>query len=103
MGAARWLIAYTRGLIVDQHLRRQTMFYVIIAAMLMAFAGDMFFAEWLKENPWRSLLYYLACGWLTVVAALLAIYDILMLRLQHRVVRRRLREDMLGDEHEDKE
>ena len=36
----RWVLLYTRGLIVDQHLRRLTMFYVVIAAMLMAFAGD---------------------------------------------------------------
>ncbi len=103
LGPVRWVIVFTRGLILDQHLRRLAMFYVIIAAMLMAFAGEIFLSDWLRQNPWRFLLYYLACAWLTVVAALLAIYDLLMLRLQHRAIRRRLRTDILGDEPKDRE
>ena len=98
VGPLGWVIRYTRGLILDQHLRRQTMFYVIIAAMLMAFAGEVFLDGWLKQNPWRFLGYYLACAWLTVVAALLALYDLLMIRLQHRAIRRDLRARMLDDE-----
>ena len=103
LGPLGWVIRYTRGLIVDQHLRRLTMFYVIIAAMLMAFAGEIFLGNWLHHNPWRFLGYYLACAGLTMAAALLAIYDLLMIRLQHRFIRRRLRTDLLGDEHKDEE
>ena len=98
VGPLGWVIRYTRGLILDQHLRRLTMFYVIIGAMLMAFAGEVFLDGWLRQNPWRFLGYYLACAWLTVVAALLALYDLLMIRLQHRAIRRELRARMLGDE-----
>ena len=79
----RWVLLYTRGLIVDQHLRRLTMFYVVIAAMLMAFAGDMFFAGWLREKLVRFVVYWLVCGWLTILAALLAVYDLILLRVQH--------------------
>ena len=97
------VLRYTRGLILNQHLRRLTMFYVIIAAMIMAFAGEIFLGGWLHHNPWRFLGYYVACAGLTVVAALLAIYDILMIRLQHRFIRKRLRSEILGDEHKDEE
>ena len=103
VGPLGWLLRYVRGLIVDQHVRRLTMFYVIIAAMVMAFAGEILLGGWLHHNPWRFLGYYLACAGLTLVAALLAIYDLLMIRLQHRFIRRRLRMDMLGEEHKDEE
>ena len=103
VGPLGWVVRYTRGLILDQHLRRLTMFYVIIAAMLMAFGGEVFLGGWLRQNPWRFLGYYLTCAWLTIAAALLAIYDLLMIRLQHRFIRRRLRTDLLGDEHKDEE
>ena len=88
-------LQYTRGLIIDQHLRRQTMFYTVLAAMLMAFAGDVFFGDWLRAKLVRFVVWWLACGWLTVLAALLALYDLLLLRVQHRLVRRELRSRLL--------
>ena len=96
----RFVLAYTRGLIVDQHVRRQTMFYVVIAAMLMAFCGDLFLSDWLdfRHHLGRFAAYWLACGWLTLLAALLAVYDLLLLRLQHRLLRRELRARILGEE-----
>lgn len=94
----RWLILYSRGLILDQHLRRLTMFYTVVAAMLMVFVGEVFLAGWLRAHLLRFAVYYLACGWLTLLSALLAIYDLLMLRLQHRLVRRKLRREILGDD-----
>ena len=94
---------YTRGLIFDQHLRRQTMFYVVLAAMLMAFAGDVFFGDWLRVQLVRFVVWWLACGWLTILAALLAIYDLLLLRVQHRLARRELRERYLKRVEEEKQ
>ena len=98
VGPLRAVLLYTRGLIVDQHLRRVTMFYTVLAAMLMAFAGDVFLGVWLnpREHFYRFAGYWLLCGWLTMLSALLAIYDMLMLRLQHRLSRRALRAKMLG-------
>ncbi len=101
-GPFRYLLAYTRGLIVDQHLRRMTMFYVVIAAMLMAFFGDLWLGDWLdfRHHIGRFAVYWLICGWLTVLAALLAVYDLLLLRIQHRLLRRELRARMLAQERE---
>ena len=95
-GPLGWVLLYTRGMIFDQHLRRLTMFYVVIAAMVMAFVGDVFFEGWLRERLARFVVYWLVCGWLTILAALLALYDLLLLRVQHRLLRRELRERMLG-------
>ena len=90
-----WLLLYTRGLIVDQHLRRLTMFYVVITTMVMVFAGAVFVFDW-KEHPLRFVVYWLAVISLTILVMLLTIYDLLLLRLQHRVLSRQLRERMLG-------
>ena len=54
-----------------------------------------------REHFFRFAFYWLAVGWLTMVAALLAIYDLLMLRVQHRLVRRELRQRILGEDHPD--
>ncbi len=97
-GPLGWVVLLTRGLIFDQHLRRVTMFYVVLAAMFMALAGDVILGGWLREHLLRFALYWLACGWLTILAALLAIYDLLMLRVQHRLLRRQLRERILGEQ-----
>ena len=91
------ILQYTRGLIFEQHVRRQTMFYTVLAAMLMAFVGDTFFGEWLREKLVRFVVWWLACGWLTVLAALLALYDLLLLRVQHRLARRELRARLLKE------
>jgi hypothetical protein len=101
-GPLGWIVIFTRGLIFDQHLRRVT-FYVVVAAMLMALAGDVLLAGWLRERLLRLAVYWLACAWLTILAALLAIYDLLMLRVQHRLLRRQLRERILGEEAEKSE
>ena len=99
-GPFRYVLAYTRGLIVDQHLRRLTMFYVVIAAMIMFFAGVTFLEDWLdgRHHLARFAVYWLVCGWLTILAALLAVYDLLLLRIQHRLLRRELRARFLGNE-----
>ena len=101
-GPFRYVLAYTRGLIVDQHLRRMTMFYVVIAAMLMAFFGDLWLGDWLdfRHHIGRFAVYWLICGWLTVLAALLAVYDMLLLRIQHRLLRRELRARILKESKE---
>ena len=100
-GPLERLLAYTRGLIVDQHLRRQTMYYTEIAEMVMIFAGGTFLEDWLDwhYHVMRFAGYWLACGWLTILTALLAVYDLLMLRLQHRILRRELRARCLGEQH----
>lgn len=90
-GPLRRLIGLTRWLIFDQHTRRMAMFYSVLAALLMAFCGDVFLGDWLRERLQRFAIYWLVCAWLTVLAGLLAIYDLLLIRIQSRAERRRLR------------
>lgn len=97
-GPLRGLIGLTRSLIFDQHTRRMAMFYSVLGALLMAFCGDVFLAEWLREHLQRFAIYWLVCAWLTVLAALLAIYDLLLLRIEQRAVRRRLRKEILPED-----
>lgn len=94
-GPLRGLIALTRGLIYDQHTRRMAMFYSVLGALLMAFCGDVFLGGWLRERLQRFAIYWLVCAWLTVLAALLAIFDLILVRVQARALRRALRQEVL--------
>jgi cellulose synthase/poly-beta-1,6-N-acetylglucosamine synthase-like glycosyltransferase len=86
----------TRGLIRNQTMRRWVMFFTVLAAMLMLFAGMTFLQPFLspKEHPAWFILFWIACGWLTITALLLALFDFLMVRLQARSAQRELREDL---------
>ena len=97
-GPFRTLAQITRGLIFDRHTRRLVMFYTVLAALLMAFAGDVFLADWLREKLQRFAIYWMVCAWLTVLAALLAIYDLLLLRIEARALRRRMRKEILPED-----
>ncbi len=99
-GFWREVLGYTRGLIVDQRLRWQTMFYLIIAAMVMVFVGAVFFFDW-REHPWRFIWYWMVVGGLTLLVSLLAFYDLLLTRLQHRRLQRELQRRMLEQELEE--
>ena len=86
----------TRGLIRNQTMRRWVMFFTVLAGMLMLFAGTTFLQPLLspKENPGWFILFWIACGWLTITALLLALFDFLIVRMQARSARRELREDL---------
>ena len=71
------------------------MFYAVLGALLMAFCGDVFLSGWLRERLQRFAIYWLICAWLTMLAALLAIYDLILLRIHARALRRQLRREVL--------
>jgi len=81
-----------RGLVRDQTTRRQTMFWMVLAAVLMLFGGATFLTPWLdpKVRAGWFMLYWLACAWITVTAVLLALLDLLLVRAQARVEKRSL-------------
>ncbi len=83
-----------RGLARDQTMRRKAMFWTVIMAAVMLFCGATFFAPWLdpKVRPGWFLLYWMACGWVTVTVVLLAIFDLLLVRVQARDEKRALAE-----------
>jgi len=82
----------TRGILRDQQTRRKVMFWTMIAAMVMLFCGATFLAPMLDPQlrlGW-FIFYWLACAWITVTAILLAIFDLLLVRLQGREEKRAL-------------
>lgn len=91
---ASFVVHATRGVIRDQSVRRKAMFLLLLAALALLLAGITFLAPMLNyhEHPGWFFFYWLACGWLTLTAMLLALFDLLMVRIQARKVERSLRE-----------
>jgi protein-S-isoprenylcysteine O-methyltransferase Ste14 len=81
-----------RGLVRDQNARRKTMFIVTIAALLLLFAGSTFLAPLLDPHlrPGWFIFYWIVCAWVTLTAALLAVFDLLLVRAQGRAEKRSL-------------
>jgi len=95
------IIQTTKGIIRDQSVRRMAMFVIVIMALVMVFAGVTFLNGWLSGNPWIFLIYWVACAWLTLTSILLAIFDLLAVKLLLRRERRRLKEEVFGGEDGD--
>lgn len=77
------------------------MFYSVVSAGAMLVFGATLFDNWLREGLMRFLIYWLTCAWLTMLALLLALLDLLILRAQGRRVQRELRKGLLPEEGED--
>jgi hypothetical protein len=85
-----------RGMVRDQKTRRPVMLVVVLLALLMVVGGSTFLREMLNPNRHllRFILYWMACGWLTILALLLALFDLLMLRAQKRAAQKALRQQL---------
>ena len=94
--AVKYIILITKGVIRDQSSRRMVMFVIVLAALVMLFAGVTFLGGWLAENPVIFLVYWAACGWMTFAAILLALFDLIVVRAQERRERQRLKEEIFG-------
>jgi hypothetical protein len=84
----------TRGFVREKRARRALMIGSIGLALLLVLAGvtilpDLFSRH---EAPFIFLLYWIACGWLTITALLLAAFDLLVIRAHTRGARRTLAE-----------
>ena len=88
-----------RGLIRDHSSRRWTMFVVLILAMVLLFAGTTFLQPFLspREHPGWFIFFWVACAWLTFLALLLAVFDLLTVKMQARAARRILGEKLRGE------
>jgi hypothetical protein len=89
-----FLVHATRGVIRNQTARRKAMFAVLVIALVLLFSGSTFLVSMLnpQEHPMRFILFWFICAWLTLTAILLAIFDLLMVRLEARKARRGLQE-----------
>lgn len=90
------IIQISKGLIRDQRMRRLIMFYGLIAALVMLFLGSAFFHP-LREHPLLFLAYWAACAWITLLAMLLAVFDLLMVRAAGRRARKELEAEYLSE------
>lgn len=82
----------TRGLLRDQNARRKVMFAAVIVALLLLFCGSTFLAPVLDPHlrPGWFISYWFVCAWITATAALLAVFDLLLVRARARAERRSL-------------
>ena len=99
--SVKLLLQTTQGIIRDQAVRRVAMFVIVIAALLMLFAGVTFLAGWLEGDRWVFLIYWVVCAWLTMTAILLAIFDLIAVRLLLRRERRKMKHEVFGREERD--
>jgi hypothetical protein len=91
-----FVIHATRGVIRDHNTRRKTMFVLLIIALVLLFSGATFLQSPLnpREHPFWFILFWLTCAWLTLTAMLLAVFDMLIMRLEARRAERTLREGL---------
>ena len=82
MNEPKFVIQVSKGLIRDQRTRRTLMFYTVLGALVMIFAGSTFLQALLdpKEHPIVVLVYWAASAWITLLAVLLALYDLVKVR-----------------------
>jgi len=87
-----FVVHATRGIIRDQNVRRKTMFILLVVALLLLFSGSTFLAATLnpRQHPGWFIFFWFVCAWLTLTAMFLAIFDVLMVRLQGRKAERSL-------------
>src|SRR3954447_16619730 len=93
---APFTIHAARGLLRDPKMRRIMMAISIAFAAILLIIGLTGLRSWLdpREHPWRFGLFWFACAWQTMLAILLALFDVLLTRSQERAARKALREEM---------
>ena len=72
------------------------MLALLVVALALLLAGSTILRAPLnpREHPLGFLLFWIACGWLTFTVVLLAVLDMLMLKLESRRAERALREKL---------
>lgn len=91
-----FVVHATRGVIRGQNTRRKAVLVLLMLALLLLISGFTFLQSALnpQEHPWRVILFWIVCIWLTFTAMLLALFDLLVLRLEARRAERALREKL---------
>ena len=91
-----FVIHATRGLIRDHKTRRKTMFVAVLVAVALLFSGSTFLKPVLDPRvyPGWFILFWFACAWITLLAALLAVFDMLLVRAQARAAEKLLQKEI---------
>ena len=102
MNNPKFIIQISKGLIRDQRARRTLMFYSVIVAQVLLFAGSTFLWTLLRAHPFVFLTYWVGCAWITLLAVLLALYDMVKVRAEVRRERRRLERELIAKAEDEK-
>lgn len=97
--ATSFIVHATRGVLRDQRTRRKAMVFLLAIAVLLLILGGTLLAPWLnpREHLFGALVFWLGCIWLTLTAMLLAIFDLVVVRLEAKRAQRALREQLKAD------
>ena len=97
--AVSFIAHATRGVIRDQRTRRKAMVVLLTLAVLLLILGGTVLAPLLnpRDHLIGALVFWLGCIWLTLTAMLLAIFDLLIVRLEAKRAQRALRERLHGE------
>jgi protein-S-isoprenylcysteine O-methyltransferase Ste14 len=87
----------------DQRTRRKTMLVVLVLALVLLFSGSTFLQSALnpREHPGWFVLFWAICGWLTLMAILLALFDLLLVKIEARETERILGQKFLQSANRD--
>lgn len=77
------------------------MFWVVLVVLVLMFLGSTFLWPWLRGHPLFFIGYWFGCGWLTILAALLAVYDMAQVRLEAKRARDELKRELFRREDSD--
>jgi hypothetical protein len=94
MKTFHFILQISRGLILTAQARRAMMFYSLLLALFLVFAGSSFLSSTLGRHPWIFICYWGGTAWLTLLAVLLAFYDLLSVRRAATLERRQLARDL---------
>ncbi len=103
MNNAKFVIQASKGLIRHPRARRLVMFYSVLAALVMLFVGTVFQWPPPREHPLLFLAYWAVCAWITLLAVLLALYDLMKVRADAQRLRRELAEEHLEKKADDED
>ncbi len=92
------ITAISRGIIYQEKARRNAMMWTIMTAAVMLFVGWAVIHQILMQNVWVFFIYWGICAWLTLLAILLAAFDMLIQVAKGRATRRVLKRAMLDEE-----
>jgi hypothetical protein len=93
------ILPLAKAILRDSRLRRTAMFYLTLAALTTLFLGTTVLDEFLRQRVFLFLIWWGGCGWLVITVALLAVFDILIIRAAARRERRDLARKILERDH----
>ena len=102
MNDPKFVIQISKGLIRSQRARRTLMFYSVIVSLVLLFAGSTFLWALLRDHPVLFIAYWVGCAWITLLAVLLACYDMLKVRGEAQRERRRIERELADARESDK-